>query len=153
MRLKLSLACVVAAAFLVWGYLTSDSPVKAARQWSDALWVSNTSAVLERTCLSMQGQVNLRRQSSFSAQVDIAIRAIVIPGAKAVPQRVDLSETERSGAHARVVAQTSYSIERPVGANAVQLTHGGAVSEYWNMTREGWGFKRWKWCGYGGLVR
>ena len=136
-------------------YLSLDSPSRAAAQWSDAVISWNTSAALARTCQRMQGQVLAQQQ--LSAQVNLMLATLAIPGARLVPGFPEgFQEVERSGAYARVVVSISYEFHRPIpGTNAAvsRPEDRGSIAEYWNMTREGWGPSRWKWCGYGGLVK
>lgn len=137
------------------GNLVADSPSRAAKQWADAMRAQNQSAVLERTCSSMQRQVWAQQ---LSAHVDLVVAALALnpgPGKKIVPGvwGDTFDQVEKEGAHARVKFYIFTRVETPIGKDAAQLTPGEVVSEYWNMTREGWGAKRWKWCGYGGLAK
>lgn len=152
----IALAILGAVALLTWGYLEEfDTPTKAATQWADAMRSGNKSAALLRTCTGMQNQVRMQQQ--LSAQLDSAMKVLVAssgPGKKIIPQEgYGILEWEKEGAFARVKFELIYRVEVPIGNNVIQSGLGGSVSEYWNMTREGWGPNRWKWCGYGGLAQ
>lgn len=156
---RLAILIAVFLGIVVLGYggnLVVDSPSRAARQWADAMQKRNQSAVLERTCSSMQSQVWTLQQLSAHNVLLVAMNAKNPGLGKKVTPGLwsdSFDQVEKAGIHARVRFDMYTQVETPIkGTDAVQSVSGGVISEYWNMTREGWGARRWKWCGYGGPI-